>query len=430
MRAGLAKAQLTPAEYPATEVWAYNGTAPGPTLRIKRGALLRQRLVNGLPEATSIHWHGLRLPNAMDGVPGLTQEAVGPGESFDYEFTVPDAGTFWYHTHNRSWEQMARGLYGPLIIDEETPPDVDRDLILTLDDWRLDQTTAAIAGGFDGLHDQAHGGRIGNLVTVNGQFDHRQPVRGGERLRLRLINTANARIFNLGLQGLEGWVVALDGQPLEKPEPAAEVFRLAPAQRIDLIVDVTAEPGEEAYLVGLERDGGFALATFEAGSEAAQARRPAPEALAPNDLPAPDLKGAREVPMLLEGGAMRGLAKAEYLGREMSGRELAEQGQVWALNGVAGMPAAPFAGVGRGETLRIPMRNDTMFPHAMHLHGHHFRQEHEDGTLGPWRDTILVDPDQVVTIVFAADNPGRWLFHCHMLGHQVAGMKTRIEVAS
>ncbi|WP_158086737.1 multicopper oxidase family protein, partial [Brevirhabdus pacifica] len=202
LRAGLAKAQLTPAEYPATEVWAYNGTAPGPTLRIKRGALLRQRLVNGLPEATSIHWHGLRLPNAMDGVPGLTQEAVGPGESFDYEFTVPDAGTFWYHTHNRSWEQMARGLYGPLIIDEETPPDVDRDLILTLDDWRLDQTTAAIAGGFDGLHDQAHGGRIGNLVTVNGQFDHRQPVRGGERLRLRLINTANARIFNLGLQGL------------------------------------------------------------------------------------------------------------------------------------------------------------------------------------------------------------------------------------
>lgn len=430
LRAAVAKAQLAPGDYAATEVWAYNESSPGPVLRFNRGEMLRQRLVNDLPEETSVHWHGIRLPNAMDGVPDLTQKAVATGETFDYEFAVPDAGTYWYHTHNRSWEQMARGLYGPLIIDEDTPPDVDRDLILTVDDWRLDQTTAEIAGAFGNLMDFAHGGRMGNLITVNSQFEHRQPVKGGERLRLRLINTATARIFSLGLQGLEGWVVAVDGQPLDAPTPPEEVFRLAPAQRIDLIVDVTAEPGQEAYVVGIERSGGFALATFDVATGTAAARRPAPAALPSNDLPAPDRANAREAPLLLEGGAMRGIGKAMFEGRSLSGQELSEQGQVWAMNGVAGMPQAPLAGVARGETLRIPFQNDTMFPHAMHLHGHHFREELADGTLGPWRDTILVDPDQKTSIVFVADNPGRWLLHCHMLGHQASGMKTRIEVSS
>ena len=120
-----------------TPIWGYDGMSPGPTMRIKQGDELKVRLVNDLEQSTVIHWHGLRLPNAMDGVPFLTQKPIEPGQSFDYHFVPPDAGTFWYHTHFGSSEQLARGLYGVLIVAERNVPQVDRDLILVVDDWRL-----------------------------------------------------------------------------------------------------------------------------------------------------------------------------------------------------------------------------------------------------------------------------------------------------
>src|SRR5215510_3725346 len=113
----LAKVQLVPEAYPATTVWAYNGAVPGPTLRLRQGDRLRVRVENGLGEGTTVHWHGIRLPNAMDGVPDLTQPLIEPRQSFQYEFSVPDAGTYWYHPHQRSYEQIGRGLAGALIVE-------------------------------------------------------------------------------------------------------------------------------------------------------------------------------------------------------------------------------------------------------------------------------------------------------------------------
>ena len=130
----------------STPIWGYQGRVPGPTLRVKQGDEVRVRLVNELPEPTVVHWHGLRLPNAMDGVPHLTQRPIAPGSSFDYRFRAPDAGTFWYHSHLYSSEQLERGLYGVLIVEEPIPVAVDRDLVLVLDDWRL---------GSDGKLDEA-----------------------------------------------------------------------------------------------------------------------------------------------------------------------------------------------------------------------------------------------------------------------------------
>ncbi|MGH8064629.1 MAG: multicopper oxidase domain-containing protein, partial [Candidatus Entotheonellia bacterium] len=198
--AAAGRTRLVGAEYPETAVWAYNGSVPGPEIRLRQGQRLRVVVENGLGEETTVHWHGLRVPNAMDGVPHLTQKPIAPGESFIYEFDVPDAGTYWYHPHQRSSEQVGRGLYGPLIVEEQAPIHVDRDVVWVLDDWRL-LRDASISDDFENFHDISHNGRVGNTVTVNGRIPEVFAVRSGERIRLRLINAANARIFGLEFAG-------------------------------------------------------------------------------------------------------------------------------------------------------------------------------------------------------------------------------------
>ncbi|MDA7430404.1 multicopper oxidase family protein [Primorskyibacter aestuariivivens] len=423
LTAGPSRHQIAPADYPDTALWTFNGTFPGEALRFAQGERLDIRVKNDLPQATSVHWHGLRLPNAMDGVPGLTQPPIETGQSFDYAFDLKDAGTYWYHSHAQSVEQVERGLYGPLIIDEPERPDVNHDLTLVLDDIRLVQD-ASISEDFDNRHDGSHAGRMGNLILTNGMMDARFDVKRGERLRLRLINAANARVFQLGLQGLEGWVVALDGMPLQTPERPGETFALAPAQRMDLIVDVVAE--DEAFLVQYDRSGGYAQATFHISGRS-EATRPAPDALPPNEVHALEIDAARSVPLRMEGGAMRGLQSAVYQGEDMGMRDLASRGMFWAFNGAVGRQEAPLIEAALGETVRVPMINDTAFPHAMHLHGHHFQEVTEAG-MGPLRDTLLVNPGETREVAFNAHNPGDWLFHCHMLSHHAAGMGTWIRV--
>ena len=196
LRAAPAKVQLAPPQYPETQVWCYNGEIPGHTIRLQQGQMFRADFVNDLPQASTIHWHGIRLANAMDGAAGLTQAPVPPGERFRYEFEAKDAGTYWYHPHFNSAEQVSRGLAGALIIDETQAPDVDADHVIVLDDWRMTQL-AGIHSAFDNMHDLSHGGRIGNYVTANGSDQLEFPVSSGARLRLRLINTATDRIFSL-----------------------------------------------------------------------------------------------------------------------------------------------------------------------------------------------------------------------------------------
>ncbi|WP_300245982.1 multicopper oxidase family protein [Antarcticimicrobium sp.] len=426
------KAQLAPEGYPETEIWGFEGQAPGPLLRARQGARLQRRLMNELPVPTSVHWHGIRIDNAMDGVAGLTQASVAPGETFDYVFDLPDAGTYWYHAHTNSYEQVARGLYGALIVEEPEAPDVDREETLILDDWRLDHETAQISGDFGAWHDLSHAGRMGNIITTNGSFILQRAARTNERLRLRLINAASARVLTLSLAGLEGWVMALDGMPLARPIAAQDTLLLAPAQRMDLIVDVTAAEGETAHLAYMDDDGKWwSQVAWDITGSAASKPRPAPGALPPNPRQAvPGVAGARTVTLVMEGGAMGRLQAATYGGKRLAFRELAERGQFWAFNGTVGRTDAPLVKAALGDTLRIRIVNDTVFPHAMHLHGMHFREVMKDSdSLGPLRDTLLVQRGETREIAFVADNPGDWLFHCHMLAHAAAGMTTWIKVA-
>ena len=420
--------RLAPADYPETPIWGYDGQVPGPTIRVRQGERVVRRFVNGLPEPSAVHWHGIRIENSMDGVPELTQPAVQPGAEFLYDFAPPDAGTYWYHSHHRTFEQMARGLYGVLVVEEPEPPEVDREEVLVLDDWRLAED-ASIHDSFGSLHDWAHAGRIGNWITVNGEGAWSRETARHERLRLRLVNAANARIFSLVLKHLDGWVVALDGQPLPAPQAAGPLV-LAPGQRADLIVDATAGEGEEGLLVFRGREQDFTLAAFPIRGQAREARLPAPQPLPPNPVPAlGDLSQARRETLRMDGGAMGRMRQAMLGGRMVGVRELAGQGKVWAFNGLAEMPDAPLLTASRGETVRLAMANDSAWPHAMHLHGHHFRAIASDGAAGPLRDTLLLDRDETAEIAFVADNPGDWLLHCHMPGHSISGMKTWFRVA-
>ena len=421
-------ARLAPSGYPETPIWGYDGSVPGPTIRVPQGAKVSRRLVNDLPQASTVHWHGIRLENEMDGVPELTQQVVEPGDDFLYDFTAPDAGTFWYHPHERAWEQMARGLHGALIVEEPESPVVDRDEVLLLDDWRLAED-ARIHESFGALGDWSHGGRTGNWITVNGEAGWRREIGRHERLRLRLANVANARIFSLGLKSLEGWLVALDGQPLDEVQPAGALV-LAPGQRADLMVDAVAEPGEQAVLYSREREGSFVLGTFTIEGTARSERLPAPPPLAPNPVPAlGNLARARRATLHMEGGAMGGMREARMGGRMVPMRELAQAGKLWALNGEVEMPEEPLFTAEGGETWLLRIINQTAWPHGMHLHGHHFRQVRSDRSPGPLRDTLLMNPEETVEIGLVADNPGDWLLHCHTLEHSVSGMKTWFRVS-
>ncbi|WP_255731633.1 multicopper oxidase family protein [Phaeobacter sp. B1627] len=421
-----ARQQIAPDGYPETNLWCVNGSMPGETLRLIQGDRLRVEVENRLPQPTSLHWHGIRIDNAMDGVPGVTQAPIQPGARFTYDFALPDAGTYWYHSHAQSVEQVERGLQGALIIAEAVSPDIDQDLPLVIDDMRV-TAEAQVDEAFAAPHDLSHAGRLGNVLLVNGRLQSEHSVRRGDRLRLRLINTANARIFILGLQGLEGWVMAYDGMPLRTPRAISDRLTLAPAQRVDLFVDVTASEGEDAFLLQFEQDGGYEMARFTVTSGTAVRRDP-PAPLAPNPQFPIDLPSARHVDLRMQGGAMAWLTSAQFKGEELEGRELAQRGQFWAFNGTAGRPVDPLITAKLGETIRIRMFNETLFPHAMHLHGMHFSEVHSDGSLGPLRDTLLMRRGETREIAFQAHNPGDWLLHCHMLSHHAAGMGTWVRV--
>jgi FtsP/CotA-like multicopper oxidase with cupredoxin domain len=426
--AGPSSQPLYRADMPASDLWTYNGTTPGPEIRVPKGDRVRVRLINRLEEPTSIHWHGVRIANAMDGVSGLTQRAVEPGETFEYDFVAPDAGTYWYHAHNRSWNQVARGLYGPLIVDEDEPPfDREHDLTLVIDDWRLDRNGVLDTASFGSLMDWSHGGRLGNWLTVNGQGLPRFDLNAGEAYRLRLINAANARILEIDPARFSAKILAYDGQALpELIKLDYAPLLVGPAQRVDLLV----VPIRDFALEEVSGDQPFAFASFAVrGHKAAET-----PALAqyPNVIPEPDLANARTIALDMRGGAMSGPLDIIFEGRKLTGQEFQETRQLWSFNGVANLAQEPLFRAKHGETIIIKTVNNTVFAHAMHVHGHHFRVIERSGSQidegRPWRDTFLVGPDQTTKIAFVADNPGRWLLHCHMLEHAAAGMNTWFEV--
>lgn len=434
LSAGPGQAQLVPAEYPATGVWGYNGLVPGPELRIRQGEILRVEVKNRLPEETTVHWHGIRLPNHMDGVPHVTQAPIAPGSDFTYEFRLPDAGTFWYHPHMRSAEQVGRGMYGALIVEEPEPPTVDRELVWILDDWRLGMD-AQIAENFDSRHDLSHGGRIGNAVTINGAFPDIFRVRSGERIRFRLINAANARVFELEFPSHEPRVIAIDGHPVPPHRTPGGTVTLGPSMRMDLIIDMTGDPGQEFSVIDrYYRQSAYRLIDLVYGAAPLRENPLDHDMQLPeNPLPEPDLESAMTRVVELEGGAMGSMEGATLNGKWLDIRALVDRGKFWAINGTAsdGHVLDPLYRLKPGQSIVLDLRNNTAWPHVMHLHGHAFRVVARNGKqtrFREWQDSVLVERHETAQIAFVADIPGDWMFHCHMLGHQMSGMLSLIRI--
>ena len=410
-----------PAELPlldgkSLKVWAYNGQVPGPTLRVRLGETVRVRFTNNLPQETTIHWHGVRLPNAMDGVPHLTQPPVPPGGTFVYEFTPKDAGTFWFHPHVRASEQVERGLYGVLVVEDAVSPPYSRDEVMVLDDWRLD-ASGQIDPAFNTAHDLMMDGRWGGAVTVNGRSATTLHVRPGERIRLRLLNSANGRVFAPDFGGLHAQVIAVDGLYLRAPVPARG-FELAPGNRLD--VDLVFDQSEAGPVELWDRfvpQRPNRLIAFDVSGDLVDT----PRFTSPAHAHVPVWADALEAPI-------------EHT-FHLDAREGGPFGIAWTIDGVAfaghDHAMAPSLTLERDHFYRLHFSNDSARIHPIHFHGMFFRLLARNGERVDepfFRDTVLIHAHEQVDLGVVPTEAGTWMMHCHILEHAEAGMMTTIDV--
>ncbi|WP_244532107.1 multicopper oxidase family protein [Methylocapsa palsarum] len=413
--------RLLPEPAGLTPIWGFDGASPGPLLRYKKGDEVKIRLVNRLSQPLTLSWQGVRIVNAMDGVGGLTQEPAPPGGSFDYRFTPPDSGLFWYHPHVLPLlgEQLERGLYGVLIVDEADPPAADKDMLVVLDDWTLDGE-ARIAG----FGAEAAGpGRIGSCVTLNSaQTPATLTMPPASRLRLRILNAANARIMQISFDGVKPWILAVDGQPCEAFEPNRQTIPVGPGARFDVMMDLPDQPGARAVLT-LRGDGEADRALLEIKTEGAKRPELSPIGSLPENplLPrAIRLEASRKIDVTIEAVSPPAAAA--------SGRLL-----YWKLNGTAwdGWARKPLFSVKRGAPVTLGLVNRTPFVQQIHVHGHHMRLLHDldDGWEPYWRDSVLVPAGKTKHVAFVADNPGKWVIEGLTAERQCSGMATWFEVS-
>lgn len=413
------------------EMLCYGEAGPPPLIRLRQGEDFELELDNRLPEATTVHWHGLRVDNAEDGVPFLTQAPVEPGERWRYRLCSNDAGTFWYHPHCNTLEQIARGLCGLLVVDEDTPPDFDADVPLLLRDFRLDEQ-----GQFISLFEArraARGGTLGTVTTVNWRAAPTIEVPSGGLVRLRLANVDVTRTYALSLDDAACTIVALDGHPLPAdvvlPSPGRESLLLGAGQRADIALAVPATPGRTVTLMRAAPTGPTPIARFRAvGRSRARRLRDRPTLVA-NPVSSPRPERAETLSFDFSWAPGREASNADICGTLGY--------TFWAINKTAGVSdtsdtARPLAELESGKHYVLRLRNRTPQAHPIHLHGMTFRLLRSTRRAVPplYTDTALLQEGETLDIALVADNPGDWAFHCHIIEHQKTGLTGFLRVRS
>lgn len=445
--------------------WSYDGTVPGPVIRVNKGDVIQATFTNKIAQPTSVHWHGLALRNDMDGTL-VTQQPIAPGASFTYRFRASDPGTYWYHPHTGS--QLDRGLYGMVIVDDPAEAgDYDQEWLVVLDDW-IDgvggytpdkvmgllrkgmggmsgmsspspsmsgmsgmgsSSTASSMGSMDmgsgsgvllsGATSPLLGGDAGDVrypyYLINGRVataPHVFTGKPGQRVRIRILNAGGDTAFRVALGGHTMTVTHTDGQPVQPVRTQA--LLLGMAERYDVIV--TLEDGVFPLVAYAEGKSATALAVVRTGS---------------GSMPAAGVMPAELAGVLRGYGKLRPAAPAapaavqpDVTSRlELTGNMAAYS---WGFNGTAQPMGDGFIGpsyprlvrVQPNKRLRVTWVNTTKMWHPMHIHGHTFQV---NGS-GPLKDTVNVLPGQTVTCDFDTNNPGQWMAHCHNVYHEQAGM--------
>lgn len=402
-----------------TGLWLFNNNCPGPLITAKKNDIIEITFNNFLDQPSTVHWHGIRNINSMDGVPILSQPLVEPGESFVYRFPVKDEGTFWYHAHNKAWEQVTHGLYGPLIVSDNGQFIEKNDILILADDWFLNEDLQIDVSSLGNLHDWSHAGRYGNRLSINGFFNPKIEILNSGQVRLRFLNTANARILKFMLNDdIVFQVIAVDGSPCN-PFKTNRVA-LGPGQRVDILVDDTSKL---KHLKEVSTKNDIIAARFELKKN--KTFYPINYSKKPY-YSFPSTNNAKVINIRMQGGAMGNLRSAIFNGESREFRDLAiNESKLWSFNKIIGDYNYNIASLKLDEIVILRCWNDTRWSHAMHLHGHHFwvnSKEFENFNIDLLRDTYMMQPGEKADLVFIANNPGKWLFHCHMLEHHASGM--------
>ena len=427
---------------PEFTAWTYNGQVPGPEIRVREGEIVQVTLKNFLPESTTIHWHGIPLQNSMDGVPGITQPGVKPGETFVYEFEAKPAGTFIYHSH--AGLQLDQGLAGPLIIEPENDPGAfDREYTLLLEDWVMKdgggtadtqrrQTGQMMGGGMMGRRRGPRGGGsrpgdpmlepVYDAYAVNGRVGPAisdLKVRRGERVKLRICNPSAATIYYLRLAGHTMTITDTDGNSIEPLE--TDIVRIGMGERYDVFFEA-------------DNPGYWLLAAAEQGAGEGSLRIPIRyHGIRDKEAKPPSFESGLR---MADYSDMRAASPAAWPSKQADRlyRQTLSGGMhspYWTINNQV-YPDTDQLTVRENQKVRLSYGNHSMMAHPMHLHGHFFRVANPNLPSERWifKDTLIVERMQRLDVEFLADNPGKWFHHCHHAYHMEAGMANVVSYQS
>ncbi|RBW70186.1 multicopper oxidase family protein [Bacillus taeanensis] len=432
-------------------VWTFDGSVPGSEIRVQEGEELTIHLKNELPEPVTIHWHGVPVPNNIDGIPGVTMNAVQPGETFTYNFTAEEPGTYWYHSHQDGVNQVDKGLYGSFIVEPKNSEEVyDKDYVLMLDEWMSEETSSSdmssmdhsgmnmeSSEGHEGMSmdqeeghsepgEMGHDMRMYDLFTINGKSGSSvEPllVENGDKVRLRFIN-AGFMSHKIHVHGHDIKVISSDGQEIVNPALFKDqLISIAPGERYDVVFEAGSEGQWYIECHGdMEGTKGMkALIQYNDDSEMKDQENDEEE-LSVFDLT--KYGESKDAEFTLDQSY-----DVEYtmnLNTEMKQKEM-----VFTINGKA-YPETEGVKVKEGDLVKVKFVNNSKTDdHPMHLHGHFFQVLSKNGEPiqgSPLiKDTLNVKPGEEYVVAFKADNPGNWMFHCHDLHHAAAGMVSHVN---
>jgi FtsP/CotA-like multicopper oxidase with cupredoxin domain len=418
LTAKIANVEVAPGR--RVDAWTYNGGLPGPLIRGRAGDRLIVHFKNELPQPTTVHWHGVRVPIEMDGVPGISQPDVEPGSTFTYDFVLRDAALYWYHPHVMSAAQVGFGLYGALLVEDSADAGVIADqLTIVLSDIGFDKNgklDAADSGGTAGTVF----GREGAYLLVNGKIKPRLAARSGAPQRWRIVNTAKSRFFFLDMEGQPFTKVGSDGGLQERPV-TSDALLITPGERADVIVMPTGKPKSTMVVTAALYNRGYGSVEYRSVEDLFTIEFSAEPALPKLALPAfsrsispPRAASATPVEFVLTLPPQDANGNSEF-----------------RVNGVPYWKATPYLAK-LGETQLWTVRNDTKWDHPFHLHGFFFMPVDEHGEpLRPmqWKDTIDIPMESTARFLVAFDErPGQWMFHCHILDHADGGLMGTVAV--